>query len=136
MACRAWGTACLTVAFIWQLYSIFLLVQLHESVPGIRHSRYLFLAMAAFGNHNFSLLQIQIQIQIQIKSVFTFTLFTWIPLFPKVLSAFLFHSSSTTTIKLGFWRYIIFHWFTLKYIKALPWLTPYPIILSFSACFF
>ena len=76
MACRAWGTACLTVAFIWQLYSIFLLVQLHESVPGIRHSRYLFLAMAAFGNHNFSLLQIQIQIQIQIKSVFTFTLFT------------------------------------------------------------
>ncbi|KAL9296235.1 hypothetical protein ACSQ67_022131 [Phaseolus vulgaris] len=45
----AWGTACLTVAFIWQLYSIFLLVQLHESVPGIRHSRYLFLAMAAFG---------------------------------------------------------------------------------------
>lgn len=45
----AWGTVCLTVAFIWQLYSIFLLVQLHESVPGIRHSRYLFLAMAAFG---------------------------------------------------------------------------------------
>ncbi|WVZ03167.1 hypothetical protein V8G54_023973 [Vigna mungo] len=44
-----WGTVCLTVAFIWQLYSIFLLVELHESVPGIRHSRYLFLAMAAFG---------------------------------------------------------------------------------------
>ncbi|QCD88802.1 solute carrier family 32 [Vigna unguiculata] len=44
-----WGTVCLTVAFFWQLYSIFLLIQLHESVPGIRHSRYLFLAMAAFG---------------------------------------------------------------------------------------
>ncbi|CAJ1933923.1 unnamed protein product [Sphenostylis stenocarpa] len=45
----AWGTVCLTVAFLWQLYAIFLLVQLHESVPGVRHSRYLFLAMAAFG---------------------------------------------------------------------------------------
>ncbi|KAL2329180.1 hypothetical protein Fmac_022607 [Flemingia macrophylla] len=45
----AWGTLCLSVAFVWQLYTIFLLVQLHESVPGIRHSRYLFLAMAAFG---------------------------------------------------------------------------------------
>ncbi|TKY67786.1 Lysine histidine transporter 8 [Spatholobus suberectus] len=45
----AWGTVCLSVAFVWQLYAIFLLVQLHESVPGIRHSRYLFLAMAAFG---------------------------------------------------------------------------------------
>ncbi|KAG4993812.1 hypothetical protein AAZX31_11G095200 [Glycine max] len=45
----AWGTVCLSLAFVWQLYAIFLLVQLHESVPGIRHSRYLFLAMAAFG---------------------------------------------------------------------------------------
>ncbi|XP_020214174.1 lysine histidine transporter-like 8 [Cajanus cajan] len=44
-----WGTVCLTVAFVWQLYATFLLVQLHECVPGIRHSRYLFLAMAAFG---------------------------------------------------------------------------------------
>ncbi|XP_027361347.1 lysine histidine transporter-like 8 [Abrus precatorius] len=47
--CRAWGSVCLSVAFVWQLYTIFLLVHLHESVPGIRHSRYLFLAMAAFG---------------------------------------------------------------------------------------
>ncbi|KAH1141223.1 hypothetical protein AAZX31_12G022200 [Glycine max] len=45
----AWGTVCLSLAFVWQLYAIFLLVQLHEYVPGIRHSRYLFLAMAAFG---------------------------------------------------------------------------------------
>ncbi|KAK7312192.1 hypothetical protein VNO77_35876 [Canavalia gladiata] len=45
----AWGSVCLSVAFVWQLYAIFLLVQLHESVPGIRYSRYLFLAMAAFG---------------------------------------------------------------------------------------
>lgn len=92
ITCRVWGTVCLTVAFIWQLYSIFLLVELHESVPGIRHSRYLFLAMAAFGNLNFSLLQIQL------KSVHQS--FTWIHLFPKLLSAF-FYSSSTTTIKLA-----------------------------------
>ncbi|MED6121253.1 hypothetical protein PIB30_028356 [Stylosanthes scabra] len=46
----AWGTVCLSLAFIWQLYTIFLLVELHESVPGIRHSRFLVLAVAAFGN--------------------------------------------------------------------------------------
>ncbi|RYR22405.1 hypothetical protein Ahy_B03g067684 isoform B [Arachis hypogaea] len=45
----AWGSVCLSLAFIWQLYTIFLLVELHESVPGIRHSRFLVLAMAAFG---------------------------------------------------------------------------------------
>ncbi|XP_061362441.1 lysine histidine transporter-like 8 [Gastrolobium bilobum] len=45
----AWGIVCLSVAFVWQLYTIFLLVRLHESVPGIRYSRYLFLAMTAFG---------------------------------------------------------------------------------------
>ncbi|KAJ1420615.1 Amino acid transporter, transmembrane domain, partial [Sesbania bispinosa] len=44
----AWGTVCLSLVFVWQLYTILLLIQLHESLPGIRHSRYLFLAMAAF----------------------------------------------------------------------------------------
>ncbi|MED6175267.1 hypothetical protein PIB30_076869, partial [Stylosanthes scabra] len=44
----AWGTVCLSLAFIWQLYTIFLLVELHECVPGIRHSRFLVLAIAAF----------------------------------------------------------------------------------------
>ncbi|KAE9616411.1 putative amino acid transporter, transmembrane domain-containing protein [Lupinus albus] len=48
MSCRVWGSVCLSVAFVWQLYTIYLLIRLHESVPGIRHSRYLFLAMAAF----------------------------------------------------------------------------------------
>ncbi|KAE9620257.1 hypothetical protein Lal_00019102 [Lupinus albus] len=45
----AWASVCLLSAFVWQLYTIFLLVKLHESVPGIRHSRYLFLAITAFG---------------------------------------------------------------------------------------
>ncbi|KAF5745782.1 hypothetical protein HS088_TW07G01376 [Tripterygium wilfordii] len=45
----AWGTITLSVAFVWQLYTIWLLVQLHESVPGIRYSRYLHLSIAAFG---------------------------------------------------------------------------------------
>ncbi|KAL4585083.1 hypothetical protein LXL04_009697 [Taraxacum kok-saghyz] len=44
-----WGILCLCVAFIWQLYTIGLLVSLHESVPGTRYSRYLQLSMAAFG---------------------------------------------------------------------------------------
>ncbi|CAJ2679707.1 unnamed protein product [Trifolium pratense] len=45
----AWGSVCLTIAFIWQLYTIFLLIELHESASRKRHSRYLFLAMSAFG---------------------------------------------------------------------------------------
>ncbi|QCE16738.1 Amino acid transporter [Vigna unguiculata] len=45
-----WGITCLCVAFTWQLYTLWLLVQLHESESGVRHSRYLRLAMAAFAN--------------------------------------------------------------------------------------
>ncbi|PRQ25080.1 putative amino acid transporter, transmembrane domain-containing protein [Rosa chinensis] len=45
----SWGTVCLSLAFTWQLYTIWLLVHLHESDSGIRYSRYLDLAMTAFG---------------------------------------------------------------------------------------
>ncbi|KAL3638976.1 Lysine histidine transporter-like 8 [Castilleja foliolosa] len=45
----AWGIISLSLAFIWQLYTLWLLIQLHESVPGTRYSRYLRLSMAAFG---------------------------------------------------------------------------------------
>ncbi|CAK7329406.1 unnamed protein product [Dovyalis caffra] len=47
----AWGTICLSLAFTWQLYTIWILVQLHEPIQGtrIRYSRYLQLAIAAFG---------------------------------------------------------------------------------------
>ncbi|XP_073045536.1 lysine histidine transporter-like 8 [Primulina eburnea] len=45
-----WGVICLTLAFIWQLYTLYLLVQLHESPEsGIRYSRYMQLAGATFG---------------------------------------------------------------------------------------
>ncbi|KAM7470505.1 hypothetical protein LguiA_008688 [Lonicera macranthoides] len=44
-----WGILCLTLAFIWQLYTIWILVHLHESVPGTRYSRFLDLSIAAFG---------------------------------------------------------------------------------------
>ncbi|KAH6782790.1 Transmembrane amino acid transporter family protein [Perilla frutescens var. frutescens] len=44
-----WGIISLSLAFIWQLYTLWLLIQLHESVPGTRYSRYLRLSMAAFG---------------------------------------------------------------------------------------
>ncbi|PQQ13344.1 lysine histidine transporter-like 8 [Prunus yedoensis var. nudiflora] len=46
---RAWGIICLSLAFSWQLYTIWLLVHLHESDSGTRYSRYLDLAMTAFG---------------------------------------------------------------------------------------
>ncbi|KAF2302177.1 hypothetical protein GH714_033535 [Hevea brasiliensis] len=46
----AWGVIYMTLTFIWQLYTLFLLVQLHESVEqGIRYSRYMQLANATFG---------------------------------------------------------------------------------------
>ncbi|KAL3843329.1 hypothetical protein ACJIZ3_000732 [Penstemon smallii] len=45
-----WGIICLSLAFIWQLYTLYLLVQLHESPEdGIRYSRYMQLAAATFG---------------------------------------------------------------------------------------
>ncbi|XP_062102730.1 lysine histidine transporter-like 8 [Humulus lupulus] len=45
-----WGIICLTLAFIWQLYTLWILVQLHESVEtGMRYSRYLQLFSLTFG---------------------------------------------------------------------------------------
>lgn len=44
-----WGVICLSISFAWQLYTIWLLVILAESVPGTRYSRYLHLAVVAFG---------------------------------------------------------------------------------------
>ncbi|KAK1419365.1 hypothetical protein QVD17_28531 [Tagetes erecta] len=46
----AWGLIVLTLTFIWQLYTLYLLVNLHESPEtGVRYSRYMQLANAAFG---------------------------------------------------------------------------------------
>lgn len=46
----SWGVICLTLAFIWQLYTLYLLVQLHESPEtGIRYSRYMQISSATFG---------------------------------------------------------------------------------------
>eukprot|EP00257_Ricinus_communis_P027355 XP_025014769.1 lysine histidine transporter-like 8 isoform X1 [Ricinus communis] len=47
--CRSWGIICLSLAFGWQLYTIWLLLHLHEHVPGTRYSRYLQLSVVAFG---------------------------------------------------------------------------------------
>ncbi|XP_043709153.1 lysine histidine transporter-like 8 [Telopea speciosissima] len=44
-----WGIVSLSFAFGWQLYTLWLLIQLHESDPETRYSRYLHLAKAAFG---------------------------------------------------------------------------------------
>ncbi|XP_002993599.2 lysine histidine transporter-like 8 [Selaginella moellendorffii] len=44
-----WGVLALVAAFIWQLYTLWILIQLHEAVPGKRHSRYVELAQEAFG---------------------------------------------------------------------------------------
>lgn len=46
---RAWGTICLMLVFAWQLYTMWLLIQLHESGSGKRYSRYLPLSMEVFG---------------------------------------------------------------------------------------
>ncbi|KAJ9550315.1 hypothetical protein OSB04_014360, partial [Centaurea solstitialis] len=45
-----WGIISLILVFIWQLYTLYLLVNLHESIEtGMRYSRYMQLANAAFG---------------------------------------------------------------------------------------
>uniref|UniRef100_A0A7N0SV35 Amino acid transporter transmembrane domain-containing protein n=1 Tax=Kalanchoe fedtschenkoi TaxID=63787 RepID=A0A7N0SV35_KALFE len=44
-----WGIVCLSLGFAWQLYTLWLLIQLHESESGMRYSRYLRLAITAFG---------------------------------------------------------------------------------------
>ncbi|KAK0583028.1 hypothetical protein LWI29_032627 [Acer saccharum] len=46
-----WGIICLSLAFSWQLYTTWILIHLSEPVTGggTRHSRYLRLAIAAFG---------------------------------------------------------------------------------------
>ncbi|CAN6235926.1 unnamed protein product [Urochloa humidicola] len=45
-----WAIICLTLAFAWQLYTLWLLVRLHEPVPGaVRYSRYMHLATTVFG---------------------------------------------------------------------------------------
>ncbi|PHT51349.1 Lysine histidine transporter-like 8 [Capsicum baccatum] len=49
LGCMDMGIISLSLVFIWQLYTLWLLIQLHESAPGLRYSRYLHLSMAAFG---------------------------------------------------------------------------------------
>ncbi|KAL4575412.1 hypothetical protein LXL04_022255 [Taraxacum kok-saghyz] len=44
-----WGIMSLSVGFVWQMYTLWLLIQLHESSSGTRYSRYLWLSMATFG---------------------------------------------------------------------------------------
>ncbi|KAL2489395.1 Lysine histidine transporter-like 8 [Forsythia ovata] len=45
-----WGIICLTVAFLWQLYTFWVLTNLHESTEnGIRYSRFIQLFSATFG---------------------------------------------------------------------------------------
>ncbi|CAN4122750.1 unnamed protein product [Withania somnifera] len=43
------GNNFLNYSFFWQLYTLWILVQLHEAVPGKRYNRYVELAQAAFG---------------------------------------------------------------------------------------
>ncbi|KAL0360775.1 UNVERIFIED_CONTAM: Lysine histidine transporter-like 8 [Sesamum radiatum] len=47
----SWGIISLFIAYFWQLYTLWILVQLHEAVPGKRYNRYVELAQAAFGEH-------------------------------------------------------------------------------------
>ncbi|XP_048130452.1 lysine histidine transporter-like 8 isoform X2 [Rhodamnia argentea] len=51
-----WGIVCLSAVFMWQLYTLWLLIQLHESEDGTRYSRYLRLSTAAFGEKKGKLL--------------------------------------------------------------------------------
>lgn len=55
--CRTWGIILLTLGFIWQLYTLCLLVHLHENVEtGMRYSRYMQLFSLTYGNKIMTLL--------------------------------------------------------------------------------
>ncbi|KAG9135987.1 hypothetical protein Leryth_015857, partial [Lithospermum erythrorhizon] len=43
------GTLSLSLIYVWQLYTIWLLVNLHESPNGLRYNGYLHISIAAFG---------------------------------------------------------------------------------------
>eukprot|EP01018_Ginkgo_biloba_P019701 Gb_34432 [translate_table: standard] len=45
-----WGILSLLIAYVWQLYTLWILTRLHESVPGKRYNRYVELAKASFGD--------------------------------------------------------------------------------------
>ncbi|GJU96021.1 lysine histidine transporter-like 8 protein [Tanacetum coccineum] len=44
-----WGIMSLSIVFVWQMYTLWLLIHLHESPSGARYSRYLWLSIATFG---------------------------------------------------------------------------------------
>ncbi|KAL2654164.1 hypothetical protein R1flu_022292 [Riccia fluitans] len=44
-----WGSVALAIAFMWQMYSTYLLIKMHESVPGKRLNRFIEIAQEAFG---------------------------------------------------------------------------------------
>ncbi|PWA93358.1 LYS/HIS transporter 7 [Artemisia annua] len=44
-----WGIMSLSIFFVWQMYTLWLLIHLHESPSGARYSRYLWLSIATFG---------------------------------------------------------------------------------------
>ncbi|KAM1047568.1 hypothetical protein ACFX13_027483 [Malus domestica] len=47
----SWGIICLTLAFIWQSYTLWILVHLHENVEtGVRYSRYMQLFSLTYGD--------------------------------------------------------------------------------------
>ncbi|XP_076922375.1 lysine histidine transporter-like 8 [Bidens hawaiensis] len=72
----SWGIISLTIAYIWQLYTLWILVQLHEAVPGKRYNRYVEVSEAAFGNR----------------------LGAWLSIFP---TAYLSAGTATTLIIIG-----------------------------------
>lgn len=48
--CRTWGIIILSSIFIWQLYTLYIMVQLHEDLDkGVRYCKYMQLAAATFG---------------------------------------------------------------------------------------
>lgn len=55
LLCRVWGILGLSLGFMWQLYALWILTQLHESESGVRYSRYLQLSLKAFGETSLSL---------------------------------------------------------------------------------
>ena len=48
--CRTWGSVVLFLAFIWQMYTKWQLIMMHEPEPGKRHRSYIEISQEAFGS--------------------------------------------------------------------------------------
>jgi len=68
--CRTWGLIILSVAFVWQTYTKWQLIMMHESEPGKRIRSYVELSQESFGNPRILVIFLEIsESMVRVQSV-------------------------------------------------------------------